>query len=298
VLGQLRPRDYKEVIPFGVLPWTHGYKLVSLWKMLAIYARIFVTAIEELQNVRYGLVLGQMDDKTPDKPLDKVLKQEVATRLKEILDWLSKWCGTVDLNATKHLVDDLLSHAKTGVNTDEVDAKIDSLQSMLKNELQERKFLYVPKDRVGYYNNKSICSPLVADKFPRAIPDIIEAGNCYALERPTACVFHLMRVIPYGMEILAKKLKVKYGASIETLQWGDIIPPIDKAVKLLQQHMRSKKRAADQKYYSEVVSHLYFCKDAWRNHVSHGREPYDMPRAKSVLDHVGHVMNLLAQKMK
>jgi hypothetical protein len=99
------------------------------------------------------------------------------------------------------------------------------------------------------------------------------------------------------MAALAKKLKVKYSAPIETLEWGDIIPPIDKAVKMLQQQTRSKKRADDQKYYSEIVSHLYFCKDAWRNHVSHGRDPYDMPKAKSVMDHVGFVMSLLAQRM-
>ena len=63
-----------------------------------------------------------------------------------------------------------------------------------------------------------------------AIPDIIEAGNCYALNRPTACVFHLMRVIPYGMAALTKLLKVKLPKPIDLLEWQAIIDPIDKAV--------------------------------------------------------------------
>ena len=255
-----------------------------------MYARAFLHAVEGLQDVRYGLMPSSESFKDG-------LTEALANQLKTALEYLLNGCATIDLDATKHLAGKLLSEVEIGMNAEELDAKIDSIQSVARNELNSRKFLYVPKELAEYYDNKSICGSLVAEKFPKAVPDIIEAGNCYALGRPTACVFHLMRVIPYGMSVLAKKLKVKYGAPIESLEWGSIITPIDKAVRLLQQQARSKKRAADQKYYSEVVSHLYFCKDAWRNHVSHGHDPYDMPKAKSVMDHVGLVMSLLADRM-
>src|SRR5206468_6948661 len=106
--------------------------------------------------------------------------------------------------------DELLGEVQVGMNADELDAKIGSIQSMARNELKNKKFLYVSEELAEYYDNKSICGSKVAEKFGKALPDIIEAGNCYALGRPTACVFHLMRVIPYGMAVLAKKLKVKY----------------------------------------------------------------------------------------
>jgi len=240
--------------------------------MLADYARMFISAVERLQSVRYGLTLAYA------KKGSEGLKKELSAQLKIHLKYVSLGCALVELDATKYLADKLLGE-------------------MLRNELKQTQFLYVPRELVPYYDNKSLCRDLVAKKFERAVPDIIEAGNCYSLERPTACVFHLMRVIPYGMAVLAKKLKVKYSAPIETLEWGIIIPPIDKAVRELQQQPRSKKRAENQKYYSEIVSHLYFCKDAWRNHVSHGRDSYDMPKAKSVMDHVCLVMSLLADRM-
>jgi hypothetical protein len=258
--------------------------------MLRIYARAFLYAVEGLQDVRYGLM-------TIDAKDGKQVTEALATQLKTALEYLLKWCPVGDLDATKHLADKLLKEIEVGTNTDELDAKIDSIQSMARNELTKRRFLYVPEELAKYYNNSSICGSVVAEKFPKAVPDIIEAGNCYALGCPTACVFHLMRVIPYGMTVLARRLKVKYNRPIETLDWGSIITPIEKVVRLMQQQTRSKKRAADQKYYSEVVSHLFFCKDAWRNHVSHGRDPYDMPKAKSVLDHAGLVMSLLADRM-
>jgi hypothetical protein len=273
-------------------PWIPAFGLINLLEMLLSYSRVFLYAVEELQNVRYGL-MPYFDDKDSDKGL----KEELGAQLKSALGYLSKCCVPVGLDATKHLSDTLLSEVATGMNTDELDAKIDSIQSMARNELRQRKFFYVAKERAAFYDNKSLFGEAVAEKFPRATLDIVEAGNCYALERSTACVFHLMRVIPYGMQILAKKLKVKYGAPFECLDWGSIIQPIDKAVRQLQQSARTKKRIEDQKYYSEIVSHLYFCKDAWRNHVSHGRDPYDMPQAKSVMDHVGLVLSLLAKRM-
>ena len=262
--------------------------------MPRIYARAFLHAVEGLQDVRWALmnisVYGKEDS---EKGLTEVLAKE----LKSVLEYLSKCSGAVDLDGTKHLADELLGEVSPGMNVDELDAKIDSIQSIARNELKNRKFLYVSEELTKYYDNKSICGVAVAEKFPKAMADIIESGNCYALGRPTACVFHLMRVIPYGMEILARRLKVRYSRPIETLEWGSVIQPIDKAVRALGQLPRTKKRIENQKYYSEIVSHLYFCKDAWRNHVSHGRDPYDMPQAKSVMDHVCRIMNLLASRM-
>jgi hypothetical protein len=271
-------------------PWIRHSRLISLLDMLWPFVHIFRAVIEELQRIRFCL----LDSKEWS---ERKLSAEIADRLKSNLQYLSHCSTVVSLDGTKHLADELFGDVKSGQNTDEIDAKIDSIQSMARKELKDRQFFYVPPERTSYYDNRATCSPSVAEKFQMALPDIVEAGNCYALERPTACVFHLMRVIPYGMKILSKKLKVKYGADIETLDWGSIIQPIDKAVKELAQQRRTKKRIQDQQYYSEIVSHLYYCKDAWRNHVSHSPEQYDMPQARSVFDHVGRVMGLLAERM-
>ena len=259
--------------------------------MLYTYVHLFRAAIEELQDIRMAFVILEK----------KELNPELDTRLRANLDFVSKLGHAITLEATKHLADDLvadLDSKTTRLNIDEIDAKLDSVQVMLRKELKERKFFYVPPERVTYYNNKDVCGIAVAETFPDAVADAIEAGNCYALKRPTACVFHLMRVVPYGMAALAKMLKVKYSQPIQCLEWGSIIQPIEKAVSKLQQLSRSPKKLRDQQYYAEIVQHLYFCKDAWRNHVSHAREPYDMPQAKSVMDHVTLVMQLVSDRLK
>ena len=52
----------------------------------------------------------------------------------------------------------------------------------------------------------------VARAFPSSKGDIDEAGKCLALDRGTACVFHLMRILEIGLQLLAAKLGI-------SLQW-------------------------------------------------------------------------------
>ena len=261
----------------------HG-GLISLWDMLTSYARIFVSAFGGLQRLRYSILPSEPKFPFPDET-------------KEILHLVACSGHFLGLHGTKRLADDLSERIGGDLSNDALAAKIQSIEVLMQKELSDKEFFYVPKERVVFYNNKSFCGELVAEKFPYAVPDIIEAGNCYALDRPTACVFHLMRVIPYGMEALAKLLKVRYTKPIECLEWNGIIEPINKAVGELQKLPKSSKKFRDQHYYSEIVQHLYFCKDAWRNHVSHAREPYDMPQARSVLDHVSLIMALVSKRL-
>src|SRR5439155_6631659 len=46
----------------------------------------------------------------------------------------------------------------------------------------------------------------VTTAFPSVAFDVEEAGNCYAFARPTACVFHLMRVMETGLKALGRSL--------------------------------------------------------------------------------------------
>jgi hypothetical protein len=48
--------------------------------------------------------------------------------------------------------------------------------------------------------------------FPLAWEEMQSAGRCYALSEPTACVFHLMRVIDAGLRSVADSLNIGYDA--------------------------------------------------------------------------------------
>ena len=63
------------------------------------------------------------------------------------------------------------------------------------DELRLRLFFALSPSRIEYFRKPELFGESVAEKFPGASLDIEEAGNCYALDRLTACIFHLMRVI-------------------------------------------------------------------------------------------------------
>jgi hypothetical protein len=115
-----------------------------LWK----FVHLFRAAFEELQEIRYKLVLYIHEDVHE-------LKEEDAQRLKSVLSYVAKCSHSVNLDATKHLAEVLEQEVKAGMNSDEVDAKIEYVQEMARKELKERTFFYVPNDRASYFNNKS-----------------------------------------------------------------------------------------------------------------------------------------------
>jgi hypothetical protein len=64
--------------------------------------------------------------------------------------------------------------------------------------------------------------------------------------------------------------------------------------------LRNKRGLTDQDrkeitYYSDAASQFRHFKDAWRNHVSHGREHYDQRDAEKVLTNVREFMQHLAK---
>ena len=43
-------------------------------------------------------------------------------------------------------------------------------------------------------------------------PELEAAGRCHAYGQNTACVFHLMRVVDYGLRLVARSLGIVYDA--------------------------------------------------------------------------------------
>jgi hypothetical protein len=72
---------------------------------------------------------------------------------------------------------------------------ISELRMRMHGELRRRLFLYLPPIEARYYSVGQASGPEVETKLLDAMTDIEESGNCIALGRSTAAVFHLMRVM-------------------------------------------------------------------------------------------------------
>lgn len=167
---------------------------------------------------------------------------------------------------------------------------IDQLKFIILTELESKLFLYVPIERAKYYNNSKTWSSII-NKFPSLEDNLIEAGNCFALARYTACVVHLMRSLETPLKVFGREV----GVSIDVLNmnsWGQILVKIENAVNNL------KKDDQNKEYYSQLTSYFFILKNAWRNYTLHGNSKYTEEEADKIFNNCKAFIEKLAQRFK
>lgn len=168
----------------------------------------------------------------------------------------------------------------------ELISRVNEVQSRLFDEIDSHgKFFYIPAPRARMFAQKEPLGEAVSKKFPQVSEDSQEAAKCYACARYTACVFHLMRVMEYGVQRLGSKLGIVHP---ENLVWQVILDQVNKKIGALQKSPKTKRLA-------EVASHLYAVKIAWRNEVMHPKATYTEEEAQALVAQVGLFMAALAK---
>lgn len=161
------------------------------------------------------------------------------------------------------------------------------LERIVKYELASHVFLYIEPTQAHLYTDADLFGSDVASNFPSTAYDVEEAGKCLALNRATACVFHLMRVLEAGLYALATDLPIP---SIQE-NWQNAIEQIEKAVRGLP--------PGDGRIqpYSEAAAYLMHVKEAWRNRTAHIGRVYTEEKAQQIFDNVRAFMQLLATRL-
>jgi len=112
----------------------------------------------------------------------------------------------------------------------------------------------------------------VEDKIPSVIADISEAGKCLGLERPTAAVFHLMRVMETGVQKFGDKVGVTL---TDEKVWQVILDQLNAEIRGMGKDHLAKK-------YASISAHLYNVKLAWRNEAMHPKATYTPEEAERI----------------
>jgi hypothetical protein len=144
--------------------------------------------------------------------------------------------------------------------------------------------------KVKYFSQpEPLFGPEANSAFPGLVAeDISEAGKCLALDRGTACVFHLTR----AMEAVVQRLGAKLGVTLidknnVDLDWGVIVANMKVNVEAMP-----KGPAKDK--WSEALTLLVHVKQAWRHPTMHPKRHYTPEEAASIFDAVRSFMRHLA----
>jgi hypothetical protein len=117
-----------------------------------------------------------------------------------------------------------------------------------------------------------------------------EAAKCFAFERPTACIFYLMRVTEFGIKAFADLL----GIDDHNPTWEPIIRKVDSELKT---DYNKRKFKGSQELLANSSTHLHAVKVAWRNKTMHVEKVNTMEHAKEIYDATAGFMRYLAENL-
>jgi hypothetical protein len=280
-------------------PWeTASRGVVSLLVMLEFSAAQYV----EL-SYQFGLMLGKWGKTEPSQIsfndcFTRLMADVSALGLPVTFELLSGWFAEVmEQNPGKASWNGTSLEFTGDIKYDDarVCHHLETIHKSLKAELGAVLFRAIPRERAKYSNAKWLESSSIQTKFPTAFKELDRAGACYSLGQSTASVFHCMRAMEPALIALAKPFNI----STAHENWNVIIEGIERSVREYgKQLAKSQQKNDDETFYGAATSHLFFVKNAWRNHVAHGPDSYSDDEALKILSHTLEFVESLCARLQ
>jgi len=235
---------------------------------------------------------------------DLVVPKDYARRLTIRLGYARRQFDAIEPGqAVLRLIDNFTSDLRFDITYDGIANSAHFLLEAVEAELKMWRFAFVPVERALKLDNIDKDWADVQAAFTESKEDIKDAIECYALDKHTACIFHLMRVSEHGLRYLARRLRVKLtdkgkNQPLEFADWDKIITAIKNKIAEARKIPKGPRREAQLQARSEAGDHCEYMKDNWRNAVSHTRKPYTPTDAMQATDRVHAFMSFLAKSLK
>lgn len=258
-------------------------KCWSLLKLLKIYGEPFARSVDLLAQLMFA-----SDDTSNVKSLSPEVVEQVKSHLAELLDVLDNLQAPLSQKAINRLLSEVdVSFKKQRLNTLVLD-----IRRRLWDELEAASLFALEQGASEYYERGGAAfGDVVQGKFPELAFDLDEAAKCLALDRHTACVFHLMR----AMELSVRSLAVQLRATVtdkhdKFLVWGVVVSNIKDKIELLQDTKRKEALL-------ELHSYLHDVNIAFRSKTAHPERVYTKEEAVRAFDATKYFLPHLAQHL-
>ncbi len=265
-------------------------RIESLWDMLERYGQLVANTVGALTTAEVlwrrpvvGTIAGSLDERAVT--LD--VKADVAAQAFQLVRQIIAMGGWEGLQSHLTRLEGKMSYAPHA----DVARGFRELQERIRDELSSEFFFHLSRSGAELYENPTPFGEAVSAKFGNAHADIRSAAQCFALGQGTACVFHLMRIMEYGVTTLARFLKVQIEVKREN--WFDICNRASTAANNRPAKTRAQK--ARNARLGAAVAHLQTVRLAWRNEVMHPKQTYTLEEAREIYNAVRVFMGDLAE---
>jgi hypothetical protein len=262
-------------------------RLVSFVEIMnRFHATTWITFSSTL-DVMKTLAEGTATDPTGVLPDDR------RAGISEGIGRLEKDCVAMGLNGSAtsiRKIVELLAAPSTVASINRLGELARELQGRLHDEMSAAIYLSLTPSEAGLYSDSYPFGGNVIAAFPSSQYDTEEAAKCLALDRGTACVFHLMRVMESGLKALGNRLAVDttHKPGWETIlkkAHGQMTLPNDK---------KDPDWIKNEDSLSAAITMLTAVKTAWRNPTMHVEKTYTVEQAEGIWEAVRGFMRQLA----
>lgn len=285
-------------------PWeANPHQLVTL-DMLSFQAWNFFWCGLTLRGIEQDCLIGSIpvEGDTPMFALSRDLDEKARDKALASLGRVAVEFSGIGLRITSETTSELIAALQDTSHRHNFQWLIDqvkAIQGLSRKEIAGKAFFYVPAERMKFFpkmRDPHIFGKAVGDAFPSAMQDIAESGVCLALDRGSACVFHLMRVLEIGLTALG----TTFGVSLAHTNWAPAIEEIERKIRDMHKDPAWKVLPdckEQQEFYAQTASHFGILKDAWRNYTMHVRGFYTEEQAERIFENVKGFMQKLAGRL-
>jgi hypothetical protein len=294
--NRLPPRSSpKGVYNPGSLWQDNALRIISLWqimnRLISEYTFEFLTRL-----VTYDEALQRRNKQSGER--EELIGKREADDMERLMNDMDRAFDPEYLGVSLQALLDLYRSAQSQNTTlYQFAMNFGAFRKLLEDDLRSVLLLVVEPTKRPFYQPVQPFGAEVEMAFPSAKAEIIEACNCYALDRNDACVFHLMRALERPLLALCTELHVH----CEWEPWGRIIERIEKAIEEFAKRPKKEEPRKLEKlqFYSEVAKEFRYFKDAWRNCTAHQseREPFTDKDAARIMGHVRDFMQQVSKRL-
>jgi hypothetical protein len=221
-------------------------------------------------SIYYGAASNIIHPLAPDDPL-----------LAE-MTWLRNILTALELPGTAMSAERVLFCLQKQTYAREMRENIRAFTQRVVDDFKGKLLLAIDPVHASYYERKyTLLGKEAVNKLsdiPGLTEDAAEAGNCFSLERYTACIFHLMRVMERCVQKMGNDLGLPEKITCEK-DWGYILCNIRGPVKKFHPNEKDEMRIR----YEAVIASLDTVRIVWRNPTMHPKATYTEGEAEKII---------------
>ncbi|WP_406872830.1 hypothetical protein WHT83_02125 [Aminobacter sp. P9b] len=261
--------------------------------MLELNAAKFLDTMGEVRRVK--TVIDQFDESGRTEMVVEAIRTMLASNFQDLEDatlFVGAEVSAMAAGRMKTRLNDPLLNVTMG----EIRDTIEDVESRLRDECQLVSFVILNRNQKNLFSdaNQLVGWDILAI-FPDAARELEESAKCLALQRPTASVFHSMRILEIGIQKIAEILDIPNPIKPADRNWGIILSKIKEKIDNL---FPSKRRLpnSDGAAFETLYASLDAVKNPWRNNTMHVESFYTDAEAQHILNCVVFFMRTLATR--